>query len=518
MRRTFLLLPRLSKPSRGRRLCIVVALLFLLLMAAVISRPILHLAQTAWKDFDAREPAPEGFVDDASRMNLTEVSEVWPVPLKPREAEAQLARLFERARHDGLQISIAGARHSMGGHTLIPGGIMIDMTPFNKMALDEKQNLLHVQSGAKWSEIIPWLNQRGKSIAIMQSNNSFTVGGSISVNCHGWQYGHPPIASSVDSFRMMLADGTILNCNRSKNRELFSLALGGYGLFGVILDVDLRVVNNERYRLEQSIIPVEEALSTFDQMTADSDVAMTFARMNINSDQFLKEVIINVLYRDPAPDESMPDLAEPGLAAIRRHIFRGSSNSDYGKKLRWKAETKLQPRVQQSYYSRNQLLNEGVEVFENRSADYTDILHEYFVPKSGLVQFTEALRELIPRHKQDLLNVTIRQVDVDEDTFLRYADQRLFAFVMLFYQPRTEEGDRKMEAMSVELIEAALQAKGRYYLPYRLHATPQQFHKAYPQAKEFFALKRTYDPQELFQNQFYRKYGQPLHFVESIKE
>jgi hypothetical protein len=44
-------------------------------------------------------------------------------------------------------------------------------------------------------------------------------------------------------------------------------------------------------------------------------------------------------------------------------------------------------------------------------------------------------------------------------------------------------------------------------LPYRLHATPEQFRRAYPQAEEFFALKRKYDPEELFQNQFYRKYG-----------
>ncbi|MCH9653271.1 MAG: FAD-binding oxidoreductase [Planctomycetes bacterium] len=515
MMRALYLFPQLSRPNRVRRNFVVLTLLFLLLTAVVISRPILHLARTAWKDTETRAPAPEGFADDASRMNLTEVSEIWPVPLDTREAETQLARLFKRARRDGLEISIAGARHSMGGHTLIPGGIMIDMTSFNKMSLDEKANLLHVQSGAKWSEIIPWLDQRGKSVAIMQSNNSFTVGGSVSVNCHGWQYGRPPIASSVESFRLMLADGAIVNCSRSENTELFSLALGGYGLFGVILDVDLRVIPNERYRLEQSIVPVEIALNTFDQMIEDSNIEMTFARMNIASDQFLKEVIINVLYRDPTPDESMPDLVEPGLATIRRHIFRGSSDSDYGKKLRWKAETKLQPRLQQTYYSRNQLLNEGVEVFENRSADYTDILHEYFVPKSGLVPFTEALREIIPRHKQNLLNVTIRQVEVDEDTFLRYADQRLFAFVLLFYQPQTEEGDRKMEAMSVELIEAALQAQGRYYLPYRLHATPEQFHRAYPQAKQFFELKRDYDPQELFQNQFYRKYGQPLHLVES---
>tara|TARA_R110002095_G_scaffold138534_2_gene120395 strand:+ start:55908 stop:57377 length:1470 start_codon:yes stop_codon:yes gene_type:complete len=485
-----------------------------LLTAAFTGRPLLHLAQTAWLDSEAREPPPEGFVDDASRMNLTEIHKIWTVPLDTQEAETQLAQLFSHAHHHRLRISIAGSRHSMGGHTLTPGGIIIDMTPFKKMELDAAQNLLHVQAGAKWSEIIPWLDQRGKSVAIMQSNNSFTVGGSVSVNCHGWQYGHPPIASSVESFRLMLADGHIVNCSRTRNKELFSLALGGYGLFGVILDVDLRVVPNERYRLEQSIVPVTQALSTFDTMIDDPNVAMTFARMNITPDHFLQDVIINVFFRDPTPSGSLPDLAEPGMAAIRRHIFRGSSNNDYGKKLRWNAETKLHPHLQQSYYSRNQLLNEGVEVFENRSAAYTDILHEYFIPRVGLLEFTEALREIIPRHNQDLLNVTVRQVNVDDDTFLRYANQSLFAFVMLFNQPRTEEGDRQMEAMSVELIEAALQAGGRYYLPYRLHATPQQFHRAYPQAKQFFRLKKGYDPQELFQNQFYQKYAYSAEDVE----
>jgi hypothetical protein len=44
-------------------------------------------------------------------------------------------------------------------------------------------------------------------------------------------------------------------------------------------------------------------------------------------------------------------------------------------------------------------------------------------------------------------------------------------------------------------------------LPYRLHATREQFQKAYPRAGEFFDKKREYDPRELFQNQFYARYG-----------
>lgn len=472
-----------------------------------LGRPFLHLAGTAWNDTEERQPLPAGYVDDASRMNLTQVLELWPVPAERAAAEDQLAGLLARARADGLRVSIAGARHSMGGHSLVPGGIVVDMTPFKSMELDESRDLLRVQAGAKWSDVIAYLDRRGRSVAVMQSNNSFTVGGSVSVNCHGWQYGRPPIASTVESFRLMQADGSVVTCSRDENPELFSLVLGGYGLFGIILDVELHVVANERYRLEQSIVPIDEALPTFDAMVADSNVAMIYARMNIVPETFLEEVLINALYRDPDPSGDVPALAEPGLEKIRRSIFRGSVESDYGKQLRWQAETQLQPWLSKRHYSRNQLLNEGVEVFENRSADSTDILHEYFVPREGLDGFVAALREIIPRHQGDLLNVTVRHVDVDTDTFLRYADRPLFSFVMLFHQQRSDEADRRMQAMTQELIAASLETGGRYYLPYRLHATAEQFRRAYPQADEFFGRKRRYDPEGLFENRFSLKYG-----------
>jgi hypothetical protein len=64
-----------------------------------------------------------------------------------------------------------------------------------------------------------------------------------------------------------------------------------------------------------------------------------------------------------------------------------------------------------------------------------------------------------------------------------------------------------MEAMTGDLIAAALRLRGRYYLPYRLHAPREQFVGAYSQASRFFQLKLRYDPQLVFQNLFYRKYG-----------
>jgi FAD/FMN-containing dehydrogenase len=500
-------IPASSTVRRRRRFLLIGLAGMLFFGTALILRPVVHVATTAWRDQQVLAPLPPGFTDDASRMNLTPVAEVVPVAGDAAEAEAQLAALLQRARAAGLPVSIAGARHSMGGHTITPGGIVIDMLPFNRMELDEETDLLHVQAGALWRDIIPYLDKRGRSPAVMQSDNSFSIGGSISVNCHGWQFGRPPIAATVEAFHLMKADGRVFRCSRTENEELFSLVLGGYGLFGIILDVELRVVPNERYRLEQFVVPVDHALATFDTRVQETpDAVMVYARMCITPDRFLDEVILNVLYRDPAVDGRLPALKPPGMVGLRRHLFRGSADSEYGKALRWDAETRIQPRLSRRHFSRNELLNEGSEIFQNRSAATTDILHEYFIPPRNIEPFVVDLRDIIPRHAGNLLNVTVRSIETDDDSFLRYADERMYSLVMLFNHARTPEADVHMEAMTRDLIDAALEAGGRYYLPYRLHASREQFYRAYPQAEEFFRRKRHYDPEELFQNQFYRKY------------
>ena len=489
---------------RWKRVIVILAVV----AAVSVARPAWHLLSTAWNDSTEIEVVPPGQVDDASRLNQTAVAEVVDVPVEIGRAEEQLTELLARARRDGLRVSIAGARHSMGGHTIYPGGLAINMLPHNRMTLDEEREILRVGAGALWSDIIPFLDARGRSVAVMQSNNSFSVGGSLSVNCHGRQHGRPPIASTVVSLRLMKADGSIVTCSRVENAELFSLVLGGYGLFGIILDVELTVVPNRRYLLTSFIIPATEAMSTYQQKVGPrSDAAMVYARMNVDPDHFLEEVILNVLSEDPDPQAEVPSLAEPGLVSIRRAVFRGSVESAYGKQLRWTAETKLQPTLRESAFSRNQLLNEGVEIFENRQADSTDILHEYFVPEEFIELFVDNLRKIIPEENGNLLNVTVRHIDEDEDTFLRYADGPMLALVMLFNQKRTDEGEASMQKLTCRMIDAALSAGGRYYLPYRLHATPEQFHSAYPMAREFFAQKREHDPDELFQNHFYLKYG-----------
>jgi FAD/FMN-containing dehydrogenase len=478
----------------------------LILIIVLIARPVGHITYTWWKDRPAETTTKKGHVNDASKMNETAIDSVVKIASSAEMAVEQLTALIRTASAGGKKISIAGAQHSMGGHTIYAGGIMLDMKGFHRMSLDSVNNILQVGAGALWSEIIPYLDKYGKSVAVMQSNNSFSVGGSISVNCHGWQPNTAPIASTVESFRLINAKGEVMTCSRQENKELFSLVLGGYGLFGVILDVNLRVVDNNMYRLSQYVIKSDEYIRKYDELVnRKPDVGMVYGRININPKNFMEEAMLSVFSIDS--QETLEPLKKAGYAGIRRHVFRGSANSNYGKNLRWRAEKMGARFISGKKFSRNQLINEGVEVFQNTTPGYTDILHEYFIPKDSVGRFIELLRKILPRYKTDLLNITLRNVKKDDDTFLKYAHEEVFGFVMLFNQSRTVEAEEEMKRLTQRLIDEAIALRGKYYLPYRLHATKEQLSRGYPEAADFFDLKRKYDSAAVFRNSFYEMYS-----------
>lgn len=192
---------------------------------------------------------------------------------------------------------------------------------------------------------------------------------------------------------------------------------------------------------------------------------------------------------------------------LARLVFRGQIGSDYGKELRWDAERLFGETLLKPTGSRNQILDENISGFDNHDPASTDLLQEYFVPRAALGAFVDAARPILKDSGADLLNITVRDVAADHDSLLRYADRDMFGLVLLFHTRRDAAGDARLAALAAQLTEAALALGGRYYLPYRLYAPPAQFHRAYPQARRFFALKRQYDPDQVFSNELYRRYG-----------
>jgi FAD/FMN-containing dehydrogenase len=173
-------------------------------------------------------------LNDASRLNPTPVAKHWPVRMGERdEFIARLRSELAEATVARRPVAAGAARHSMGGQSLPRDGTAITLSG-RVLQTDGAAKTYLVEAGARWVDVIQTLDPLGFSPVVMQSNNDFGVGSTYCVNSHGWPVPYGPFGSTVRSLRMMLADGTIVECSRTKNSELFSLGMGGYGLLTVL--------------------------------------------------------------------------------------------------------------------------------------------------------------------------------------------------------------------------------------------------------------------------------------------
>ena len=463
-----------------------------------MATPALHVARAWLRDGSGEVPLPEGVVDDASHLESTHVREVVAIEGTTDEAIERIRTAL--ARSEGAPLSIEGARHTMGGHTIAPGGVVLDLGGVRSLALDG--DVLIAGAGSCWRHVIEFLAPRGRAVEVMQSNADFSIGGSLGANCHGWQPDRGPLVSTLDSFTMVLADGRAVRASRSENADLFAHAVGGYSLFGVMVEARLRTVPDAMCEAQHTIASLDDLDATLRGGLSD-DTELAFARLSIvpGSDRF--ETALVTAYR--RVEGVCPALCPPEDHDLTRLVFRGQVGSDFGRRLRWLGERAVGGESG-ARASRNQLMSEPVRRFANRRRDSTDILFEGFVPPEAAVSYARAIRRIVAAHDVDLPNVTVRHVLADDVTVLRYAASEVLGFVMLIAEPRSAVADARLAVATREMIDAVHDHGGRYYLPYRNHASRDQFHRAYPEAIGFAETKRRFDPQLRFQNRFWSRY------------
>ena len=115
-----------------------------------------------------------------------------------------------------------------------------------------------------------------------KKNSCFSVGGSISVNAHGIT-SDDSLQESVESFILIKWDGSEVICTRNgsgESGELFSLAIGGYGMFGVIVEVELKVVPNVHLWTEMIDCTLEEFPVLYKNLLDQEDVNIKLGRMD----------------------------------------------------------------------------------------------------------------------------------------------------------------------------------------------------------------------------------------------
>ena len=406
------------------------------------------------------------------------------------------------------QISIAGARYSVGGQTVIDHGLQIDLVNFKKVVNFNLANKeITVQAGITWNELIQYIDKFDLSVQVMQSYSNFSVGGSLSVNCHGRYVGYGPIISTVKDVKIVLANGDVKVASRTENSDLFYAVIGGYGFLGVIVEATLMLTENSKLEKIASKIALSEYRDFFmENIYNNKDIV--FHNADISLSTFDEVSAISFIKTD--------------TAIVNTSKFRKLSKASFPSKLAITLGTQFTgsifSKLKENYLNpvslnRNTIVYRNFEATQDVSSleplnrvTSTFPLQEYFVPVDRVDEFLQRMKKIFKENKTDVLNVSIRHAKQDPDSYLTWArESDVFAFVLYFKQwfYRDPENWTKL------LIDAVIECGGSYYLPYQLFATQDQFQKSYPRYKELFELKKEYDPTNRFSNSLWKKYYKP---------
>ncbi len=442
-------------------------------------------------------PTSATVINDVSGLNPIQVDEVY-VPGSVEQLQAVI-RLSDKP------VSIGGGRYSMGGQTAQSGTLHIDMRGMNRIIeLDLSSRTIHVQAGARWKDIQRVADDYGLAVRVMQTYSTFTVGGSLSVNCHGRYVGLGPVILTVRSIQMVLHDGEIVTASPEENAEIFYGAIGGYGALGIIVEATLDLADNARIERSSRKMALG-AYPDFFRQTVRNDEAVVFHNADMVPPRFNKVRAVSWRETDkPVNRKASKDGRNLYLA--EKYMLWAITESPLG-------------HLRREYVYETLLYLRPKVIWRNDEADYdvaeldplsrkksTYVLQEYFVPVAALVEFSEKMTEILQRFKVQVVNVSIRHAHPDPGSLLAWAQTEVFALV-LYYKQGTSASD--CEAVAVwtrELIDAVLMSKGTYYLPYQPHGRVDQFHAAYPRAQELFALKQSLDPDYRFRNSLWTKY------------
>lgn len=445
----------------------------------------------------------EKTLNDASQLSETPIFRHVIVKEPPGDAlVAALRAELKAAEAAGRPVNLAAARHSMGGQAIPRDGHAITFdAPF--VSFEPGEETYTVQAGTRWHQVISALDPFGMSPKVMQSNADFGVASTFSVGAHGWPMPYGPMGSTVRAVKMVMADGSLVTASRTENADLFAAAMGGYGLIGLITELEVEAVPNQLLEPNFQTMPAADFAAAF-VATASGAVPMAYGRLNIDREGFFDDALL-VTYH-PVEGEIPPAQGSGFLSKASRAIFRAQPGNEWVKRRRWGIETGIGAMLAGAS-SRSSLMNEPVITLDDGDPTRTDILHEYFVAPDRFNDFIAAAKQIIPGSYQELLNITLRWVAQDPTALLSYAPAGpRIASVLLFSQEMTARAEADMARMTQEMIEAVLAIGGSYYLPYRPHATVDQFRRCYARSAEFVALKRQVDPGLRLRNALWDKY------------
>ena len=446
--------------------------------------------------------------DVHSRLNPTRVGAV----IKPA-SPGELARMIARAAERGRPFAIAGKRHAMGGQQFATDADLIDTTALNRIiSLDRERGILEAEAGATWPEIIGhcWSVQRDAAVpwGIVQKQSgadALTLGGALSANAHGRGLAMRPIVRDVESFTLATPAGEMVECSRACNAGLFKQAIGGYGLFGVIGSVKLRLMPRIRLRRVVMEMEISGLMPAFEGRIRQGCLYGDWQYMiDPKSPDYLRKGIFSC-YLPVDASSVMEGGGLPELSAEKWEELYRLAFTDKGAAYKAYSEYYLATDGQ-LYWSDTHQLAVYLENYHGILENASLMISELYVPRRTFVAFMDDARKIALDDRLDIIYGTVRLIERDDETFLAWAKEDYACVIFNLRVHHSLAGIEKAARDFRSLIDAAIDRGGSYYLTYHRWARKDQVAACYPQFRDFLDMKSRHDPAGLLRSDWHAHY------------
>jgi len=449
--------------------------------------------------------------DTHSALNRTAVARV----LEPRSVDEVAAAVSAAARR-GEPLSVAGARHAMGGQQFLGGGALLDTRKLRHVRwFDRGAAHFEVEAGITWPDVIRGylaLQRRpGLAFGIRQKQTGadrLTLGGAVAANIHGRGLAAQPFVGDIEALEVVTPSSEVVRCSRTENAGLFRHVVGGYGLFGVVTAVTLRLVPRIKVQRQVARLSIEEVIDAFDARIAAGHLYgdFQFATAPEGAD-FLRTGVLSsycpVDQDHPVPtDQLRLSQRDWNELLVQAHVDKQAA-------FRRFTEFYLATHGQ-VYWSDTHQLNLYLEDYHG-ALDHrlgaavrgSEMITELYVPRDKLTTFMDEVRRDFRLNGVDFIYGTIRLIEPENDTSLPWARERWACVIFNLHIDHRPAAIGRAAEHFRRLIDHALRQGGSYFLTYHRFAEASQVLRAHPGIRQFLAAKRAMDPGEVLQSDWY---------------
>jgi len=178
---------------------------------------------------------------DEHRRSFNGMLDRRPAAIALVESVPDVVEALALARSEGLPIGVRGCSHSVAGHGIVDGGLVIDLRHLRGVEVDPATRTARVAGGATWEDFDTAAQAHGLAVTggtfVDTGVGGLSLGGGI-----GFLLGSQGLTcDNLVGAELVTADGSVRDVSVDTDPELLWALRGGGGNFGVATRLDFDV-------------------------------------------------------------------------------------------------------------------------------------------------------------------------------------------------------------------------------------------------------------------------------------